>query len=408
VRARPLAGTLVAALGASVAAGAAEPAAARPGRFRVGPIYLTPRLELRNAGVDTNVFNSRTDEVADAALVLRPSVGAVMPVGRRLRLTGQGYFDLNYFQRQETERSNDFGGRGGAALRLGPLTLTGEGGGAQARQRFSIDVDERLLRQERWAGGGLRVDLTRRLSLTASGMTHVYEFAPSRDAEVKRSLDRDERSARGELRFALSGRTAFVAASEAIEDRFLSATTLEAPRLVRSYRHLAGFDFGPRALITGRVLAGYREFPRGGAPPYRGPVVAVSAALPLLRLARLTVLADRDVFYAVSRLQQSDERLRNTYVWTRLGGTVATALPLTIIARLGLGLEESRYLLPYVRQGVAVRRIDHLWTASASLLRPVGDGLRVGGTVAWTRRVSAIPELSYEGMRYGVQAEVVP
>jgi hypothetical protein len=120
------------------------------------------------------------------------------------------------------------------------------------------------------------------------------------------------------------------------------------------------------------------------------------------------VLADRDVFYAVSRLQQSDERLRNTYVWTRLGGTVVTALPLTIIARLGLGLEESRYLLPYVRQGVAVRRIDHLWTASASLLRPVGDGLRVGGTVAWTRRVSAIPELSYEGMRYGLQAEVVP
>ena len=400
------------ALAAATAPRADEPPARRPGRVKVGPLYLTPRLELRNAGVDTNVFNSRTREVADAAAVLRPSVSGVMRVGRRLRLTGEGYFDLNYFQRQETERSNDFGAKGGAALRLGPITLTGEGGGAQARQRFSIDFDERLLRQERWATAGTRLDLTRRLSLTASGSSRIYEFAPSRQpgVAVKERLDRDELTARGELRFALTNRTAFVASSEAIEDRFLAAATLAgaAPRTVRSYRHLAGFDFGERAIVNGRVMGGYREFPRGGAPPYRGPAMAVSAALPLLRFARLTLLADRDVFYAVARLQEQDERSRNTYVWTRLGGTVSIALPFTLIGRAGFGLEQARYVLPYLRGGSPVRRIDHFWTASASLLHPFGDKMRLGGTVGWARRVSSVPELSYEGMRYGVQAEVVP
>jgi hypothetical protein len=28
-----------------------------PGRYKLGPLYLTPRLELKNAGVDTSVFN---------------------------------------------------------------------------------------------------------------------------------------------------------------------------------------------------------------------------------------------------------------------------------------------------------------------------------------------------------------
>jgi hypothetical protein len=413
---QPLLGAIALALAAADAS-AQEPAASRrPGRYKLGPFYLTPRLELRNAGVDTNVFNSRTHEVADASVVLRPSVAAVLPVGRRLRLEGEGYFDLNYFQRQETERSNDFGGNGSAELRLGPMTLMGAGGGAQAQQRFSIDIDERLLHHERWASAGVRLDITRRLSATFTASSHVYEFAPSRTLglEVKERLDRDELTARGQLEFALTNLTSLVASSEAIEDRFLTVrpvgTTLDArsARRVRSYRHLAGFELGRRALISGRVMAGYREFPRGGAAPYRGPAIAVAADLPLLRFGVLTVHADRDVFYATSRLQEHDERLRNTYVWTRLGGTATVALPFGLLGRGGFGLEEARYLLPFQRQGGLVRRIDHLWTGGASLLVPLGERFRFGGGVTWGRRVSAIPEFSYEGLRYGVQAELVP
>jgi hypothetical protein len=155
-------------------------------------------------------------------------------------------------------------------------------------------------------------------------------------------------------------------------------------------------------------MAGYREFPRGGAPAYRGPALAIAADLPLFRFGLLTVQADRDVSYAASRLQEHDERLRNTYVWTRWGGMATVALPLGLIGRGGFGLEEARYLRPYQRQGAPIQRIDHLWTAQGALLVPLGDRLRLGGAVAWGRRVSVIPEFSYEGLRYGLQGELRP
>ena len=62
----------------------------KPGRYQVGPIYFTPVLTLQNAGVDTNVFNSRTDPIRDLSIALSPSLMAAVPVGSRFRLTGSG------------------------------------------------------------------------------------------------------------------------------------------------------------------------------------------------------------------------------------------------------------------------------------------------------------------------------
>src|SRR5436309_4663766 len=149
----------------------------RPGRFRVGPVYLTPKLQLKNAGVDTNVFNQRTGEVPDNSVVLSPTMLAAWPVGRRLRLTGEGHVDLNYFRRQTDERSTDFGGEGRAEVDIGPFTLFGAGGGGQSRQRFSIDLDQRVLRHERWGSTGFTVTPTRRVSATVLGTGRVYEYA---------------------------------------------------------------------------------------------------------------------------------------------------------------------------------------------------------------------------------------
>src|SRR6058998_1365016 len=120
-------------------AGAAEKQKKHPGRFRVGPVYLTPKLALKNAGVDTNVFNQRTGEIPDTSIILSPTLLAALPVGRRLRLTGEGHVDFNYFRRQSSERSTDFGGEGRAELDFGRFTFFGGGGGGQSRQRFSLD-----------------------------------------------------------------------------------------------------------------------------------------------------------------------------------------------------------------------------------------------------------------------------
>jgi len=155
-----------------------EEVRARPGKYRVGPFWLTPRVQLRDAGVDTNVFQTRDQPTRDAVAVVRPRVDGSMEVGRRLRATGFGYLDLNHYRRQGEEGSTDFYGEGDATLDLGPFVLLGGGGGGQFSQRFSIDVDERLPRQEKHAYAGLRWQPSRRVSATATGRGEVFTFAP--------------------------------------------------------------------------------------------------------------------------------------------------------------------------------------------------------------------------------------
>ena len=114
-------------------------------RFRVGPLRFNPKLELRNAGRDSNVFLDPTNPVADSSIVVRGSVEGFVPVGRRVRLFGEGWLDWSYFRSFSTERSTDPGGEGRVEVDLGPITLTAGGGALQARQLYSIDIDERIL-----------------------------------------------------------------------------------------------------------------------------------------------------------------------------------------------------------------------------------------------------------------------
>jgi hypothetical protein len=393
-------------------AGAAEPhRKKRPGRFRVGPAYLTPKLVLKNAGVDTNVFNQRTGEIADTSVVLSPTVLAAWPVGRRLRLTGEGHVDLNYFRRQSRERSTDFGGEGRAEVDVGPFTLFGAGGGAQSRQRFSIDLDQRVLRHERWGSTGLTVTPTRRVTATVFGIGRVYEYASLvvGGVNVKQSLDRNELTGSAQLRYALTARTTLVGSADVIEDRFLHPARA-ATRVSRSYRYLGGFEFGEKAFLRGRLMAGIREFPASpSAPPYRGPALATSVTVPLMHYGVGTLVAERDIYFALAPTTTlGPERFRNTYVSTRFAGEAAVELPLSLLGRATFGLEEAKYLLPFPAHGTSGPRVDHLWTGGASLLRSFRAGVRVGGTVQWGRRVSSFPGFSYQGLRYGVQAELVP
>jgi hypothetical protein len=392
-------------------ASAAEKDKKRPGRFRVGPVYLTPKLQLKNAGVDTNVFNQRTGEIADTAVVLSPAVLLALPVGRRLRLTGETHIDLNYFRRQSSERSTDFGGEGRAEVDVGPVTFFGAGGGGQSRQRFSIEVDQRVLRHERWGTAGVILMPKSRMSATVFGTGRVYEYASVLvdGVNIKENLDRNELTGTAQLRYAVTPRTTLVGSVDAIEDRFLRQPR-SVSRVSRSYRYLGGFEFGEKAILRGKLLAGIREFPSSpSAPSYRGPSLATSLSFPLLQYGLGTVVAERDIYFALTPTTSlGPDRFRNTYVSTRFGGDALVDLPLALIGRANFAFEEAKYLLPYPIGRTFGPRVDHLWTAGASLLRSFRAGVRVGGTVQWGRRVSSFPAFSYQGLRYGVQAELVP
>src|SRR5438874_12358229 len=73
-------------------------------RLHIGALYLTPTLQLKDVGVDTNVFNS-AEPARDYTLTLSPGVQVAVPVARRALLAGSVAANAVYFQRYATERS---------------------------------------------------------------------------------------------------------------------------------------------------------------------------------------------------------------------------------------------------------------------------------------------------------------
>lgn len=409
-------GTAALVLALAAAPARAEEARVRPGKYRVGPFRLTPRVQLKDAGVDTNVFQTRDAPTRDAVAVVSPRVDGWLEIGRRLRATGFGYLDLNYYRRQGEESSRDFYGEGDATLDLGPFVLLGGGGGGQFSQRFSIDVDERLPRQEKHAYAGLRWQPSRRVSATATGRGEVFTFAPGTlrlGGAIKEAMDRNTLTGALELRYALTSKTTAVAIGEEQEDRFFSQPLDVPPRQRRSRRYLAGFELGERAAVSGRILAGVRDYPgtlADGSPAYRGPVLVADLTLPVRDRLRLRGVAERDVRYASSLVAVGALRYRNAFVSSRYEGQALVDLPLRLVGLASAGYEDARYLLPYPYPDATrlADRRDHRYTAGLGLSRRFGDSVRIGGHVSWARRVSTLPLFSYEGLRYGLDAEVLP
>jgi hypothetical protein len=103
---------LLGALSSPIPARGAENRRNRP-RHKVGPVYVKPQLRLAS-GIDTNVFQSFDDPTRDAVTIISPRLDGMLPVGRRLWITGSGAADLFYYRRQDDERSLDFQGEGRA------------------------------------------------------------------------------------------------------------------------------------------------------------------------------------------------------------------------------------------------------------------------------------------------------
>jgi hypothetical protein len=225
-------------------------------------------------------------------------------------------------------------------------------------------------------------------------------------------MDRNTLTATGQLRYSLTSRTTLLLSADVLEDRFFSDPS-PASQDRRSYRYLGGVELSSRAFVTGRLLAGLRDFPgrfNEGSPPYRGPVVAADLAVPVGRAVRLRVFGERDVLYASSLVDVGSVRYRNAFVLGRLGGEALFELPGGFTGLAGGAFEQASYLYPYPypNNHVFSTRIDHRYTATLGLNRRLGDQFRIGGYLGFARRVSSLTLFSYEGLRYGINAEILP
>jgi len=379
------------------------------GRFKLGSVYLTPTLAVRNLGWDNNVFNSGSGGFRDTHAIVAPGLRFVWPPNERLKVWGNGGLNIAYFGRATSERYVEIFGSGNFQLEGRRLVLFGGGGGGRYRGRFSIEIDERLRRNDVHAHLGVRLKLSRRthIELVPRFREVRHDEAQSVDGDdVKAGLDRDQRSLELGLRHALTRKTTLLLQVERREDVFPSEPTQRDK--AESRRVMAGFSFSPKALIAGNVVAGIEDYPARidqAITPYRGMVFAIGASVPISRAARLRFHVDRELHYAVARSQTVGE-LRNAFVRLSYGFTLSAAIGFDLVSRSRFDIERADYLLPFTTPTGPADRLDRRLILGQALLWPVHDKLLIGVNATWSKRTSNVAANQYQGLRLGLALEL--
>jgi hypothetical protein len=387
----------------------------QPKQHHIGKITFTPRILLKSAGVETNVFQTLQDPVRDDIAVISPRVDGFAPLSDHTRVSGMGFLEQYYYRQNAQERATNFYGEGEVVGDYGPWVLKGGGGGGQFTERLSVEVGDLLTHQEERAHAGATLKVSRRISATvqASGETYTYSPGVFRyGGNIKDALDRRTLLGAAQLRYTLTSLTTAVVGAEVQNDNFPSQPPV-FPRDHQSYRYVGGLELADRAMVSGRVLAGVREFPgtlAEGIVPYTGPVVSADLTAPVLHVLRLHGVGERDVQYGANIVVFGPSPYRNTFILTRYLGDGLVDLPWNLTAFAGGGFEQADYLLPYPvpETSVFAKRLDHRWSSQAGLYRRFGNTLKIGGHIGWVRRVSTVTLYSYEDVTYALTAEVIP
>jgi hypothetical protein len=365
-------------------------------RFVSGPLAWTPTFQLREAGVDSNVFNTPTDPREDTVGTASSQVKSVLSLGL-VKAATQGSLDYVYFERYTQERAVN--GRVSTDLELPFSRVTPDiaVSWTRVKDRSGNEVDIRAPRNELSYTLGLKTDLTPRMALKVSGgrqtVTYDKGFA-FRGVDIATQLDRETLMGTVGATFALTPFTSLLMDASVSRDDF----PLRPGDRTDNIRANVGLDFAPDAVIHGRALIGYHSLrPTQGAgssaaiPPFGGMTSSTEIGYTLLGLTRFSGRFARESNYSI---------LTSEPLYVSTGGGLDIVQRL--FGPLDLILNGTRDRLAYV-DTPAVAAPGH-----TDIARTLGGGvsIRVGEDMVvsvlydnTTRRSSAGREFAYDRER---------
>lgn len=373
-------------------------------RMHAGPFYVTPALQLKELGVDTNVFNEAGDPRSDFTFTVAPKADVWVPIAHRALLKTTVATDLVWYAKYDSERSINpqFTSRGEVYLHR--LTLFGENAYLNTRQRPNFEIDLRSRHLENDATAGAIVRVTPKFSVEAAalrGITRYDADAIFDGTSLRETLNRDTTGVRVVARHRATPLTTFALRYENMQDRFPFSPSRDAD----SFRVMPGVEFKPRALISGSAYVGYRRFSAadgGTLPGFSGLVADLGLSYTLLGSTTIGVSVRRDLTY-------SYEALQPFFVNDSVGVSVRRALG----RRFDLLGSADRYNYSYrdlfAAAGVAAGgpRVDTTWNYAASLgYRPRRDA-RIGFGFSYSDRTSTTASVrAFNGLRFGTVASL--
>jgi hypothetical protein len=380
-----------------------------PGRFRLGPVYLTPSFRVRTIGLDTNVFYTPTDRRTDLTAAAGPGLEVVVPISGSSRLVTDGSLDYLYFLRTESERQLNGAGR----ARLDWKTTRSSAGVEEAYRRtygrLGFEVDRRVFLEHESTGVDARRRLASRFSLglDASRGRFVGDTdEPFLGADLRRALSRDVYLAGAALEYHLTVKTSLVLEGEYQSDRFLE----DAARDADQPRVLGGLRTDESALVSGRALVGVRMFRLRGTTAGRRNVLAadLDATWNVSPRTRVGVGFQRDLSFSAFTPSDTPTLLTHA-VQLRVEKELTARVDLKLFARRSRFTSDGAVEVE-LAEGETVRAVrdDTAEELGADLGYRFRRRLRVGMAAVFTERRSSIATFGIDGLLLGATVTFVP
>lgn len=387
---------VAAAQGTGVDDGGPDPKTAR---VRIGPLWMNPRLELKNIGIDTNVFNEPEDAhpKEDFTFTLTPTIDAWVRMGRSwFKFTIAE--DLVWFQTYTDQRSANTHYDLSLRLPLNRIAITLAPTFVSTNDRPGFEIDERAHHTEWGVNGAIDV---RAFPKTSFGITGSYKNVTFDNAaffegvSLSEQLNRTESTAGIAVTHQLTPLTRLSFNVDQEQDRFAHSSLRDSD----STRVGASVSFDPHALLKGGASVAYRDFRPSDSTlgGYQGLVASGDLSYTLLESTRFQVQFTRDIQYSYDVNQPY-------YLQTGVNGSIAQQIfgPIDAIVRAG-----TAKLAYEDRSGATVvvsNRVDYNHTYGGGIGYHFSSGLRVGFNIDYYNRVTDVTERRYKGLKYGASA----
>lgn len=369
-------------------------------RWRFGPLAVTPRIELRNFGWDSNVFNEPSDPKQDFTATLASPIDWWLRFGRG-RLHGVNTFEGVYFGKYASQRG--FNQRHDLTLFFPLNRVQPYAGGTylSTHDRPDFEINARIRHREATvnAGAVFRIASELAVDVRAGQTTYRYDENQALGSLYSSLFDRRRASYGAQLRYRLTPLTTLTLLADSVHERY----TQTRERNHDGFRVLPGVELGRYALITGRAQVGYRRLDSTSPemPDFSGLVADAELSYVFRGSLRAALGFSRDILFSYWVDQPF-------YIQSGFNASLARQVsgPWDVEARVAwysLDYQQAERTGP----GPAVPRVDRYNSWGGGVGYRIGRDIRLGFNLDAVRRDSAVENLDFRGVRGGMAVTYV-
>jgi hypothetical protein len=266
----------------------------RDAKLKIGPVFFNPTFQIKDFGVDDNVYNDPARPTQDLTGTLAMESLAGLHI-RALLVTVKQSNSYIWFRRERSERSIDGGLKAVAELRLGRIRPWATIERAKTHARGGYEIDARAGRDLPAYDFGSDIRFGWRLGASIGYRSQDVEYAEGETfdgTDLGAALNNTTDQLRGFARYELGTFTSLIAGAERSRERFVTNTLKNADALY----YFGGLESSSDAPLGLNLRVGWKEqrHKDPSVPDFKGLVLRGGTTFTVGEFMRLSFDGMRD------------------------------------------------------------------------------------------------------------------